>query len=120
MSEVTAEKLMKRLRRMKVRTEKAAQPRVPGPGRRMMEEAWWREGVWTGQAGGWRRVGRGWLEGRWRGAGMCLQLELGGSMVGAAQREGTSDSLLLCRCAGLVGGRTLRGTEEGGARGKSR
>lgn len=118
--EVMAERLMKRWRKMKVRMEKAGQPRVPGPGRRMMEEAWWKEGVWTGRAGGWKRVGREWLEGRWRGAGMCLQLELGGSKVDAAQREDTSDSLLLCRCAGLAGGRTQRGTKEGGVREKSR
>lgn len=119
-SEVTVEKSMKRLRRMKVRMEKAGQPRVPGPGRRMMEEAWWKEGVWTERAGGWKRVGRGWLEGRWKGAGMCLQPEQGGSKVDAAQTEDTSDSLLLCRCAGSAGGRTQRGTEEEGVRGKSR
>lgn len=50
---------MKRVRKRRVRREKAAQLQVPGPDQRMMGEVLWTEEGWTGPQGDWRGVRMG-------------------------------------------------------------
>lgn len=116
---MAAETTMKRVKKRRGRRGTAAQLQVPGPDQRMMGAVWWTEAVWTGPGEGWRGVRRRWVEGRWRGVAMCLQLELVGRRPAAVQEEGKLD-LPLPHPAGLAEGRVQRDTGEGGVRVKSR
>lgn len=102
-----------------MRMGRSARLQVPDPDQMMMEEAWWTEGGWTGPWEGWRGVRTEWPEGRWRGVGRCLQLELVQRRAAAAQKE---DKLHfpLPPPAGLAVGRIQRDTREGVARVKSK
>lgn len=113
---------MKRARKRRMRRGTAARLQVPGPDRRMMAAVWWTEGVWTEPWEDWREVRRGWPEGRWRGVGRCLRVELVGRKPAAAAAQEEEDMLdwPLPLPAGLAEGRAQRDTGEGGVRVRSR
>lgn len=120
--EVTVvERMIKRVRKRRMRRGSAALLQVPGHDQTMMGEVWWTEGGWTGPGEGWRGVRTEWPEGRWKGVGRCLQLELLGRRAAAAQKEDKLDlPLSLPPSAGSAVGRVQRDTGEGAVRGKSR
>lgn len=104
---MVAGRMMTRSRKMQGKRGKAVQLQVPGPDLRMTGEVWWMGEESTGSGESWRGVTMGWLEGRWRGAGRRLQLELAG------RREAHSD-WPLPHAAGLAGGTVQRKSGEGG------
>lgn len=113
---MVVERTMKKVRKRRV---KGAQLQVLGPDQRMMGEVWWTEEGWTGPGEGWRGVRTKWLEGRWRGVGRCLQLELVGGRAAAAWKEDKLDPPLPLP-AGLAVGRARTDKGVGGVMVKSR